>query len=307
MCPQLQSHSVVSSAKLQHQQSKQSRHQKSAFHLFVAACIALKVVSFPGRHPEELLIAEKCRVWQGVLLRRSSGYETLCASSISSKKQSCLIHFYLGIILSCVRYALPRCLCSLPLCVSCTHSGLTLAAGCTYIHAKNTRKLKSICIAYFFLFLQKHQCLYCSYSEPLMRLKNLMWLNEGSYSISDTETNEGKVEQIETQLLLVVGFMMSSNAGYYDSWKSLQIQARVHFASLPLFMAQSLPVRKQSWAYFSFDVLVGLIFMWMLFIKVNLTWHACQPGGNLATTKGWLKLADCGVDLLPACMCLIFC
>lgn len=159
----------------------------------------------------------------------------------------------------------------------------------------------------FFLFLQKHQCLYCSYSEPLMRLKNLMWLNEGSYSISDTETNEGKVEQIETQLLLVVGFMMSSNAGYYDSWKSLQIQARVHFASLPLFMAQSLPVRKQSWAYFSFDVLVGLIFMWMLFIKVNLTWQACQPGGNLATTKGWLKLADCGVDLLPACMCLIFC
>lgn len=56
-----------------------------------------------------------------------------------------------------------------------------------------------------------------------MSLKNLMWLNEGSYSISDTETNEGKVEQIENQLLLVVNFMMSSNAGYYESWKSLQI------------------------------------------------------------------------------------
>lgn len=56
-----------------------------------------------------------------------------------------------------------------------------------------------------------------------MSLKNLMWLNEGSYSISDTETNEVKVEQIETQLLLVVSFMMSSNAGYYNSWKSLQI------------------------------------------------------------------------------------
>lgn len=73
------------------------------------------------------------------------------------------------------------------------------------------------------IFLQKHQCLYCSFSELLMSLKNLMWLNEGSYSISDTETNEGKVEQIENQLLLVVSFMMSSNAGYYNSWKSLQI------------------------------------------------------------------------------------
>lgn len=56
-----------------------------------------------------------------------------------------------------------------------------------------------------------------------MSLKNLMWLNEGSYSISDTETNEGKVEQIETQLLLVVSFMMSSNAGYDNPWKSLEI------------------------------------------------------------------------------------
>lgn len=55
-----------------------------------------------------------------------------------------------------------------------------------------------------------------------MSLKNLMWLNEGSYFISDTETNEGKVEQTETQLLLV-SFMMSSDAGYYNPWKSLKI------------------------------------------------------------------------------------
>lgn len=164
MCPQLQSHSGVSSAKLQHQQSKQSRHQNSVFHSFVAACVVLKVVSFPGRHPEEWLIAEKGRVWlRAQLLRWStaslrlrepsancSGYETIRASSVSSKKRSCLIRFYLGIILSCVRYALPRCLCSLPLCVS-----RTLAAGCTYIHAKNTCKLKSICIAYFFSFFTK--------------------------------------------------------------------------------------------------------------------------------------------------------
>lgn len=71
-------------------------------------------------------------------------------------------------------------------------------------------------------FLQKHHCLYCSFSEPLMSLKNLMWLNEGSYSVSDTDTNEGKVEQIENQLLLA-SFMMSSNTGYYNSWKNLQI------------------------------------------------------------------------------------
>lgn len=55
-----------------------------------------------------------------------------------------------------------------------------------------------------------------------MSLKNLMWLNEGSYSVSDTDTNEGKVEQIENQLLLA-SFMMSSDAGYYNSWKNLQI------------------------------------------------------------------------------------
>lgn len=55
-----------------------------------------------------------------------------------------------------------------------------------------------------------------------MSLKNLMCLNEGSYSVSDTDTNEGKVEQIENQLLLA-SFVMSSNAGYYNSRKNLQI------------------------------------------------------------------------------------
>ena len=149
MCPQLQSHGVVSSAKLQHQQSKQSRHQKSVFHLFVAACVAIKVVSFPGRHSEEWLIAEKGRLWLRARLCHSSGYETVCASFVSSKKQSCLIHFYLGIILSCVRYALLRCLCSLPLCLSCTVWLLDAHTYMLKIHVNWSPSVLHI----FFLFL----------------------------------------------------------------------------------------------------------------------------------------------------------
>lgn len=114
-------------------------------------------------------------------------------------------------------------LLSLLLCLSVSHSRLSASLWLLYAHTYILKIHGNGSPSVLHNFLQKHQCLYCSFSEPLMSLKNLMWLNEGSYSISDTETNEGKVEQIETQLLLVVSFMMSSNAGYYNPWKSLQI------------------------------------------------------------------------------------
>lgn len=119
------------------------------------------------------------------------------------------------------------CSALLPLLLCLSMSPSHIPVSLWLLHARTyTRRIRvnwSPSVLHFFFFLQKHQCLYCSFSEPLMSLKILMWLNEGSYSISDTETNEGKVVQIENQLLLVVSFMMSSNAGYYESWKSLQI------------------------------------------------------------------------------------
>lgn len=111
---------------------------------------------------------------------------------------------------------------SLLLCLSVSPSHMSVSLWLLYAHTYILKIHGNGSPSVLHNFLQKHQCLYCSFSEPLMSLKNLMWLNEGSYSISDTETNEGKVEQIETQLLLV-SFMMSSDAGYYNPWKSLQI------------------------------------------------------------------------------------
>lgn len=93
---------------------------------------------------------------------------------------------------------------SLLLCLSVSPSHMSVSLWLLYAHTYILKIHGNGSPSVLHNFLQKHQCLYCS------------------YSISDTETNEGKVEQIETQLLLV-SFMMSSDAGYYNPWKSLQI------------------------------------------------------------------------------------